>query len=232
MTKTLAANMDIERNDIALMKNPASYPLAEMTTITMPTRGPFVNKGPQGACVHYTAGRRTGTTGLIQWGANQGLAFHVIDTQGNFFQTHSLQRWGYHAGTSSHKDFRGSMSQYLVGIELMAAGLLTTQEPPPKSGDRSVKKISARAWFDSQPRLYVARYNDGSYAGKKGWYEAFTEDQERALADFLYFCKKHFETFKCEYIFGHNEISPGRKDDPGAAHSLTMSELRAAIKNA
>ena len=55
----------------------------------------------------------------------------------------------------------------------------------------------------------------------EGWYEKFTDDQELSLAKFLAWQMK----MGVEYIVGHDEISPGRKSDPGGSLSLPLQEF-------
>ena len=59
---------------------------------------------------------------------------------------------------------------------------------------------------------------------KKGFYHVFTDEQvemARALCVWLYL--NNPEVFKIANIVGHDEVSPGRKSDPGGAIAFGMS---------
>jgi N-acetyl-anhydromuramyl-L-alanine amidase AmpD len=187
-----------------------------------------------GAVVHYTAGRRNRPESTIQWANNTkdksaAYTFHLIDANGVFYQTHDFDEWGWHAGPSSHKKLKGNLSKQLMGIEIAAAGLLTevrVQQPTAHGYPIGVCSVVGKAWFDKEPQQYYARYNDGRYGPDKGWYEAFTMQQEQSLVAFLTWALKNLPKMKAEYIVQHWEIAPGRKQDCEAALSMTAQELR------
>jgi N-acetyl-anhydromuramyl-L-alanine amidase AmpD len=193
----------------------------------MPTRGAFKSESPSGALVHFTAGKHNAQS-VIDYGIANGFCYHVIDRDGNFHQTHNLKRWGYHAGTSNYPGLGEGVSKFLIGIEITSAGLLKCDE---KGKDGELKEVIAQAWFDGTPKKYTARYNGGSFGATHGWYEAFSQEQEHALVDFLTWCCKVFPKFNPDLILGHEEVAPKRKQDPGASLSMPMAKLRELIKS-
>ena len=62
---------------------------------------------------------------------------------------------------------------------------------------------------------------------KRGFYHVYTALQEKTLVDTLFWLKDQSpEVFSFNYVLGHDEVSPNRKSDPGAALSRTMPEFR------
>jgi len=216
-----------------LQKQELIFPGAN-TSLACTTQGSYE---PVGAVVHYTAGRRGNPSSTISWAnlidAKQkktaAYTFHLIEADGTFYQTHPIKRWGFHAGTSEWPGLGKSLSNKLIGIEIAAAGLLSNVKVIDKTAPGypiGVCEVIGQAWFDQVPRKYFARYNDGRFGPDKGWYEAFTMEQEQKLVDFLIWCKKVLPKFQFDYVLGHHEISPKRKQDPEAALSMSMGELR------
>lgn len=182
------------------------------------------NTQPIGAVVHYTAGRRGSPSALFAWAREKKFAFHLIEADGTFYQSHPLNEWGWHAGKSSWKGIDENLSKALIGIEIAAAGVIKAEKVLEPEAPLGCWRVLGRAWFDSEPRHYICR------EGPEGWVEAFTHEQEATLLRVLKYLKLHVPNFKAEYILGHHEISPGRKLDPGAALSVSMDKLRALLK--
>ncbi len=73
---------------------------------------------------------------------------------------------------------------------------------------------------------YVERFQNR----EAGWYHRYTPEQEQALTDLLLWLKTNAPAiFDFELVLGHDEVSPGRKNDPGGSLSLTMPDLRARL---
>ncbi len=197
------------------------YPHAIVAPV-MPTQGDYE---PVGCVIHCTSSQRGSVIPVINHGRENNFAYNVIDEQGIFYQTHSLDRWGYHCGQSSWEGLGKSLSKKLIGIELLGAGLLTTFESKSFNGD--IKMIKAKAWFDDNERLYEARYNAGGYNPYQlGWFEALTYLQEQSLVEFLLWCRRNLKGFSFDYVLGHHEVSPLRKSDPSSSLSMTMPKFR------
>lgn len=191
-------------------------PFAETDFRRAVTRGTYADGYPQGAVVHFTAGRRNGLASGLNYQVDQGYLYFLIDEDGNIGQNFSLDSWGYHAGASSYPGLRGSVSNELVGIEVQCAGKLT------KHGD------SYRTWFRTEvPESQVREVPTNKENQQQGYYEQFTEAQEQALTTLLLWLhKNNSSVFKMDLVVGHDEVSPGRKNDPGGSLSMTMPEYR------
>ena len=203
------------------------YPHAKIASQKMVTKGKYAKGYPKGAIVHFTAGRRPGVDSM-DWGREQGYAFMLIDSDGVTHQAHPLDSWGYHAGDSSWPGLIGSVSDELVGIEISAAGLC---EEVVVDGVKRYK-----AWFHKKSSDYFTeddvRFSEGDHNIKRGWYQTYTVEQELELIDLLVWLKENDKTgqFSYDFVLGHDEVAPNRKNDPGAALSMNMPELRARLK--
>lgn len=205
-------------------------PFAEYTH-TMVDRGEYIRLYPQGAVVHFTAGRdisENNAINSIEWGKSQGYAYFMISPSGKIYQTISLDRWGYHCGDSYWQGLGRGLSNKLVGIEIACAGKL---EP--------YKGNLFRSWFgvdyknlDNTPEDQVRSVSESEYGCPSGHYKMFTKEQENSLVKLLVWLKKNnSNVFNTDFILGHHEISQGRKNDPGGSLSMPMSELRKLIKS-
>ncbi len=206
---------------------PASliYPYAD-TSISMRTRGPYRKGFPEGAVVHYTAGRYekgdASAAATMRYGA-ASYCYFCISTTGKVYQGAPLDQWGSHAGDSKWSGLGRWVSQYLVGIEICSAGLLkeTQQGLMPWWGRPAVPEALAR------------KAVTGANINQAGWYHAYTPEQETALeALLLWLHAAGPETFSLDLVLGHDEVATpaGRKNDPGGALSVTMPELREKLK--
>lgn len=182
--------------------------------------GKYPKGYPEGAVVHWTSGSSASSS--IEYGISQGYNFWMIDRHGKIYQPCSLDGWGYHAGASSWPSLGSSLSNRLVGIEIDNCGKLE------KQSDGSFK-----AWFGRKLQAESVRISPKKDNIAAGAYEKFTSEQEEALEHLLLWLKSNNpDVFKIENVLGHDEISPGRKTDPGASLSVSMPEFRDKLKRA
>jgi len=193
-------------------------PFAEQMKKQMKTRGTHRKGYPEGAIVHFTAGR-WGTSALDS-GLQEGFCYLLIDEKGNVYQSFPLNKWGYHAGVSSWPSLGKGVSQYLVGIEIACAGML---EP---------YKEKYKSWFGALYTEDQVRHSEKHDNIKKGVYHKYTEAQEEALIHLLLWLKSNNpDVFSFDNVLGHDEVAPDRKNDPGASLSCSMPEFRQKLKD-
>lgn len=195
-------------------------PFAETNFPPAVSKGSYANGYPKGAVIHFTAGRRNGLGSAISYQVEQGYLFFVIDQDGNIAQNFPLDSWGYHAGQSSYPGLSGNVSDELVGIEIQCAGKLE------KAG------MAYKTWFGTSVDAVNVRHVAANTANQEhGYYEKYTDAQEGALTRLiLWLHSNNPEVFKLDYVVGHDEVSPGRKNDPGGALSMSMPEYRDFLK--
>ena len=197
-----------------------SCPFAENDFRPAVSRGNYAKGYPKGAVVHFTAGRRNGLASAMNYQVEQGYLYFVIDKDGNIGQNFSLDSWGYHAGQSSYPGLSGKVSDDLVGIEVQCAGKLT------KEGETD------KTWFGTEVDTGEVRHiSEKTENQQEGDYERYTEAQEDALTRLvLWLYKNNPDVFNLDFVVGHDEVSPDRKNDPGGALSMTMPQYREFLK--
>lgn len=208
------------------------YPKALRSSYKMRTRGTYKKKYPQGAVVHFTAGRSRnrseggskntethlaqGKRGVRSAADKGSFAYFVIDRAGNVHQNFPLDRWGYHAGTSAWKGLSGSVSDELVGIEIQNAGKLSdTYKNSSKGKSYKCPEGKLAAWFtrpNSGDKFFdkekECRYHKGEDNIAKGWYHKYSPEQEEALLELLIWMKRNNpDVFDIDLILGHDEVA-------------------------
>jgi len=237
------------------------FPKAIRSEHKLRTRGYYKQRYPQGAIVHFTAGRgrnkeeggkKNADTHLemgkrsISSAEDKGsYAYFIIDRSGNVHQNFPLDRWGYHGGESAWEGLSGSVSDELVGIEIQNAGRLRDYYQNSSDGTKYdcpegklaawyTRPNSGDLFFDKETECRYSENNDNI---QKGWYHAYSPEQEEALENLLIWLKRNNpDVFEFKYVLGHDEVAGkkgigrNRKNDPGAALSMTMTEFREKIE--
>lgn len=184
--------------------------------VPSPNRGnEFVGLYPDNIIIHFTSGS-SGESSL-SWLTNpqSNASAHVlIYRDGTIKQMVPFNIQAWHAGRSHWKGKHG-LNRYTLGIEIDNAGPLT------KVGDHY------ESWFKkqySEDEVYTVR--DSSEREYKYWHD-YTEKQIDVVFNLCVDLVYKYQTIK--NILGHEEISPGRKVDPGPAFPL--DKLREWIIN-
>lgn len=171
---------------------------------------------PSGVTVHYTADGSARKSIAALKGA--GLGYHIIiDRDGTVYQTCYLTQSVYHAGKAMWNG--RSPNRHHLAVAVVSWGAVT------------LKDGNYRAWTGMPlPREEVQRREGNLGSGDYHWHVC-TRPQENALLAFLRWAVS--KGIKPEDVCGHDEcaIPKGRKADPGGVLSLSMLELRDALKN-
>ena len=173
------------------------------------------NKGgpiePQYLVFHFTAGRNAQAS--IDWLCNpqaQASAHLVVGRDGSITQLAPFNVKTWHAGVSHWEGLTG-LNNYSIGIEMDNAGRLT------KSGS------TYRAWFQAEYPEEEVLQAKHKFEQDLSYWHTYTEAQiEKALelASIL------VSTYELRDIVGHDDIAPGRKNDPGPAFPLANIRAR------
>lgn len=174
---------------------------------------------PRFIVMHYTAGAAgAGSRDYMMLspaqkqarrGASEKIyasAHLVIDRDGSIWQIAPFNRMTRHAGTSSWRGLT-SLNQYSIGIEIANYGWLDRQ------GDGSYKRSDTKR-FAAQDVMVAAMPGSSEI---KGW-ENYTAEQLQAVEQVTQALLAHYPSIV--EIVGHQDISPGRKFDPGPAFPM------------
>jgi N-acetylmuramoyl-L-alanine amidase len=156
--------------------------------------------------IHYTAG--TTAKSAVNWFKRpeaKASAHLVIDLDGGVTQMMPFNRVCWHAGRSELNGIVG-YNNYSIGIEIVNAGLLT------KSADGKW-----RTWYGNvipDKDVVIATHKHGG--NPSGWH-IFTAAQIDAVTEIGVALN---QTYKFIDVLGHEDVSRGRKIDPGPAFPL------------
>lgn len=181
-----------------------------ITIVDSPNKdGPIV---PQYLVLHYTAGRDAeSSVRRFLNPAAQASAHLVIGRDGKTWQLVPFDHKAWHAGRSAWAGLEG-MNSFSIGIELDNAGKLL------KVGQQY------QAWFGAfcpESEVVQARHKNEN---QDAYWHAYTEAQLGVALEVARLLLKHYGL---KDILGHENISPGRKTDPGPA--FRMASFRANV---
>lgn len=187
---------------------------AAIEFVKSPNVGGTLN--PRFLVIHYTAsGPGSNIAQFFSRAAAKVSAHLVIRRDGKIIQCVPFNTVGWHAGKSSWTDKKGQkfvgLNQHSIGIEIENWGPL---------------RRTGTGWtsWTGQPvensKVIEARHKFGTPNG--GW-EIFTEAQiESTIEAARVIC----EQYGIDEIVGHDDISPGRKSDPGPAWKMDSFKSR------
>jgi N-acetylmuramoyl-L-alanine amidase len=179
--------------------------------VASPNIGPDFQSNPDTIILHYTAGGTPESAiSTFKNPLSKTSSHLVIGRNGSITQMVPFNKIAWHAGESQYEG-RTGFNKYSIGIEIDNAGLLE------KRGDKYVSWFG-RAYPEDEVVFAVHRNEFTS----RYWHE-YTEDQIKVVEDI---CLLLIEKFSMKYILGHEEISPGRKTDPGPAFPLDKIRMR------
>lgn len=153
--------------------------------------------------MHYTAATRA--AGSVSWFLStkaKASAHLLIDRDGGITQFAPFNIVTWHAGKSQWKGLTG-LNKCSIGIELVNGGRLE------RVGDKWICPVDKRTVPNDQ--VVIARHKNGG--SERGWHK-YTEVQLQMAAEIA---KLLVQTYNLSEILGHEDISPGRKVDPGPA---------------
>ncbi|WP_028573876.1 N-acetylmuramoyl-L-alanine amidase [Desulfonatronovibrio hydrogenovorans] len=173
-------------------------------TITK-TSGRFTQGLPDTIVIHYTAGSTLESALSTFKDPDVRASAHVVvDKDGSLTQLVPFDHIAWHAGQSAFRD-RTGLNRFSIGIELVNAGRLE------KNGS------AWSSWFGrNYPQEQVVQAVHRNEKEPTYW-ERFTPEQIDAVFNLCSLLKK---AYNIKHILGHEEISPGRKIDPGPAFPL------------
>lgn len=244
-------NEDIDKPDdlgIEEEKYPSNerkliYPKAIYYGEEMRTRGRYKNDYPQGAIIHFTAGRsrkkseggtrakdthkEMGKKSIDSAIKKNAYCYAINDRNGNIHQAFKLNRWGAHAGKSSWPGIRGGVSDELLGIENQCAGRVKKERAGLYKAYFTTPSKGDKYFLENEVRHYDADIENI----QKGIYHILSKEQEKGLVEYLLWLKRNNPgIFDFDKVLSHDEVAPDRKNDVGGSLSMTMNKFRAHLK--
>ena len=161
---------------------------------------------PDTIIIHYTAGRDAESSAQYLCREDVKASAHlVVGRKGEIFQLMPFNAIAWHAGKSSYNG-RIGFNRFSIGIEIDNAGILE------KNGDGYL------AWFGKRyTENEVIRAVHRNESQEKYWH-TYTENQINMVETLCQSLMNKYNTIR--HILGHEEISKGRKQDPGPAFPL------------
>jgi len=180
--------------------------------ITSKNNTEFANGNPDTLIIHYTAGSDAESSAkYLQKPEIKASAHLVIGRNGELFQIVPFNKIAWHAGASSYGG-RSGFNNLSIGIELDNAGILT------KTGNEYA------SWFGKKyMQSEVMEATHRNERQPKFWH-IYTEKQLLVNEEIAQLLISHYASIV--NILGHEEISPGRKQDPGPAFPLDRLRRR------
>ncbi|WP_298291538.1 N-acetylmuramoyl-L-alanine amidase [uncultured Litoreibacter sp.] len=169
--------------------------------------GTLKGNAPKYVIIHYTAGGSAkGAVNVFNNPAHKASAHIVLGHDGAITQMARFNEKCWHAGKSRWHGISG-LNSHSVGIEIANWGWL-------KGGAGNWRSWTGTRVNDS--RVIEARHrNDGV---RRGW-EIYDEAQIDACVEMVRAIAEAYGLGP-QHILGHDDISPGRKQDPGPAWDM------------
>ncbi|SEG52320.1 N-acetylmuramoyl-L-alanine amidase [Bosea lathyri] len=171
---------------------------------------------PRFLVIHYTAGGPSfDTAKYFAKPAAEVSAHLVVRRDGTVIQCVPFDVVGWHAGKSRWVDRAGNQ---IIGLNSEAIGIeIENWGPLRRAGPGWI------SWADEAVeagKVIEARHKFGTPDG--GW-EVFTSAQVQATIEAA---RAICDAYNIEEIVGHDDISPGRKSDPGPAWNMTSFKAK------
>jgi N-acetylmuramoyl-L-alanine amidase len=128
----------------------------------------------------------------------------VVARTGDITQLVPFHTIAWHAGRSQFGN-RVGFNRYSIGIEIDNAGVLE------KRGNKYYSWFNKA--YEADEVVFAVHRNEKT----PRYWHAFTQEQIACVEEI---CRALVQTYRLKYILGHEEISPGRKIDPGPAFPL------------
>lgn len=156
--------------------------------------------------LHYTASTTAKSAHNTFLDPTTKVSWHLtVDVDGTISQLYDFRKITWHAGLSKWGNIDG-MNKVSIGIEIVNPGVL----------------VATQGVYKTWTGQTIAKENIFIDNNKIAWakFPQVQIDAVRAL------CKVIVPQYKIKEILGHNEISPGRKSDPGSAFVEHMKIIR------
>ncbi|MEO1051991.1 MAG: N-acetylmuramoyl-L-alanine amidase [Bacteroidota bacterium] len=160
---------------------------------------------PDSIIIHYTAGKSAQSSAkYLSRNDVKASAHIVLGRDGRILHLVPFDTVSWHAGRSEYGG-RKWYNNFSIGIEIDNAGPLT------KVGNEF------QSWFGQRYPENEAVQGVHRNESRPRYWHAYTPTQIEVCEDI---CRLLIEKYNIKSILGHEEIAPGRKQDPGPAFPL------------
>lgn len=206
--------MTFEIGSDHFLKDHSDFPVdtSHWATVQSKNKKKFPAGHPDTIVMHYTAGRNARSSAKYLAKPDVKASAHlVIGRDGEIYQLAPFDVVTWHAGKSSYGGRKG-FNKYSIGIEMDNAGPLS------KVGSKF------QSWFgQSYQDHHVVRATHRNEHQPRHWH-TYTEKQLLVTTAIVESIISHYQdtdgASHIQHILGHEEISVGRKQDPGPAFDL------------
>ncbi|QIG69572.1 N-acetylmuramoyl-L-alanine amidase lysozyme-like protein [Rhizobium phage RHph_I46] len=167
--------------------------------------------------VHYTAGGDYDNDVRTLSFSSKQVSCHLVigRTQGQIAQVGNFNQIQWHAGASQWEGING-LNSYSIGIEMTNPGWMEISA----DGKTAVTYYGKRYEVE-RDNLVIASHP--ALGSKRYAWLPYTQFQLQALQDIVEALKEAYPSIK--EVVGHEQISPGRKQDPGIGIILSQKLL-------
>lgn len=180
---------------------------------TTKTSGSFKEGMPDTVIIHYTASPTASSAINVLLDKKIMASAHiVVDVDGTVTQMADFNIITWHAGRSEYKG-RDKFNNLSIGIEIVNSGPIT------EKGGRYYD-----VYNNEYPASQVVKAKHRFNPNFADYWHKYTDIQLKVVKEI---CELLKANYGIKYILGHEEISVGRKHDPGPAYPL--DEMRDSV---
>jgi N-acetylmuramoyl-L-alanine amidase len=161
---------------------------------------------PDMIVIHYTASKTGSSAMRAMMGGRKVSAHLCIEPDGTSYQLSDFNTICWHAGQSSYAG-RSGLNGCSIGIEVVNVGYLK------KIGDN--KFVDAYKQPVDPENVYHGKHRNS--CTKSVYWHKYPEKQVEKIFEI---CQALCKEYDIQFIVGHEEIAPCRKQDPGPAFPL------------
>lgn len=201
----MAPNFLINKQHLLAKAPKGKFDVDHTTYLATKNKESFKIGFPDSLVIHFTAGRSGESSARhLQDDQVKASAHLVVDRSGKVYQVVPFDKKSWHAGDSIYNG-RRYYNHFSIGIELDNAGALTP------SGNDYLSWFGKRYTAD---QVVQATHRNET---KLRYWHTYTEEQIAVCEEISQLLVAHYGM---KEVLGHEEISPGRKTDPGPVFPL------------
>jgi N-acetylmuramoyl-L-alanine amidase len=174
--------------------------------VNSPKKDSGTLQNPDTVVLHYTASNNINSDiRTLYESTKEASVQFLIDTDGKVYQLMPANRIAWHAGKSRLGN-RTGMNKYSIGIEIVNPGYLVQKSDG-----------SLATWYNEPVKPENAIKLQHKNENFERFWHIYTHKQIDSVKEL---CQALYEAYNINNIVGHDDVSPGRKQDPGPAFPL------------